>query len=50
MKSVQIGDWDLEDRLSVDRGPVVVQFAKTGRRPSSLVVAPPAPEPRKLPG
>jgi hypothetical protein len=32
MKAVQISDWDLEDRLSTDRRPVVVQFAKTGAK------------------
>ena len=30
MKAVQIGDWDLEDRLSRDHRPVVVQFVRTG--------------------
>jgi|SRR5579883_1997395 len=32
MKAVQISDWDLEDRLSIDHRPIVVQFMNSGDR------------------
>lgn len=32
MKAVQIGDWDLEDRLAIDHRPIVVQFVNADNR------------------
>lgn len=36
MEAVQFGNWDLEDRLSTDHRPVVVQFVKTGAEDQEL--------------
>ena len=32
MRIEQIGDWTLEDRLGIGRGPIVVRFMETGEK------------------